>query len=116
MTKDDIIKAAAKGGGLPEGLGPADTFLFLSLRALYDYAKQGDMDKEQGVKEKNAILRQYEKMDLWVRVVEEHRRKEREFEGAWIDFAKDPSPENADKLHRAWFKAGAKVSKQEETE
>lgn len=114
MTKDEIIKLAAKGGALPEGLDPADTFLFMALRSLYLQARHGDMDKDRGVKEKNAILRHHEKMKLWVRAAEEHRRKEREFEEAWDEFAKDPTKENADKLHKAWFKCGIKLNVGEE--
>lgn len=108
VTKDEIIVAASKGGPLPDGLGPAETYLFMALRSLYLQAKHGGIGKEQGAKEKTAILRHYDRMQLWVRVVEEHRRKEREFENAWDEFAKNPSQENADKLHKAWFKAGIK--------
>lgn len=108
MSKDDIIQLAAKGGPLPEDLDPADTFLFLALRALYSQARYTDMSKEQGAKEKNAVLRQYDKMKLWVRVVGEHRRKEREFEIAWETFAKNPTWSNASFLHQAWFNAKLK--------
>lgn len=108
MTKDEIIMLAAKGGPLPEDLGPAEAYLFMALRSLYLQAKHTDMSKEQGAKEKTAILRHYDKMKLWVRVVEEHRRKEKEFEGAWEEFAKNPTQENAEKLHRAWFRCGIK--------
>ena len=114
MTKEEIIAAAGKGDPLPDGLDPADTFLFMSLRSLYSQAKNGRMDRAQGAKEKQAILRQHEKMKLWVRVAEEHRRKEQEFQGAWDDFANDPSPENADKLHRAWFRCGIKIASKEQ--
>lgn len=108
MTKDEIITTAAKISPLPEGLDIADTYLFVSLRSLYLQARHGDMSKEQGAKEKTAILRHYDRMKLWVRVVEEHRRKEKEFEGAWEEFAKNPTQENAEKLHRAWFRCGIK--------
>ena len=116
MTKDEIIALAAKGGPLPDGLDPADTFLFMSLRSLYLQAKHSNISKEQGAKEKASILKQHEKMKSWTRVVEEHRRKEQEFEGAWNDFAKDPSLENADKLHRAWFNCGTKLASVAESE
>lgn len=110
MTKDEIIVAAAKGGPLPEdGLDPADIFLFLSLRSLYAQAKHGGMSKEQGATEKSAILKRFDEMKLWVRVVEEHRRKEQAFEGAWETFSRNPTPENADALHKAWFNAGLKI-------
>lgn len=112
MTKDEIIMLAAKGGPLPEGLDPADTFLFMALRSLYLQARHTNMDKDQGAKEKRAILVQHEKMKLWVKVVEEHRRKEREFEEAWTLFAKDPTTENAEKLHRAWFNCGIKLTEE----
>lgn len=108
ITKEEIIQLAAKGGPLPEDLDPADTFLFLALRALYSQARYTDMSKEQGSKEKNAVLRQYDHMKLWVRVVGEHRRKERDFESAWEEFAKEPTWDNANRLHEAWFKAKIK--------
>ncbi len=110
MTKEEIIVASANGGELPDGLDPADTFLFMALRSLYAQAKHGDMSKEQGAREKNAIIKQHEKMKLWVRVAEEHRRKDRDFQGAWNEFAKDPTIENADNLHRAWFRCGIKIA------
>lgn len=111
MTKDEIVVKAAKGGDLPEsGLDPADIFLFLAIRALYAKARHEGMSKEQGSKEKFAILSRYDEMKLWIRVIEEHRRKEREFEGAWEAFAKNPTLENADALHRAWYKCGLKVA------
>lgn len=110
MTKEEIIVASAKGGPLPEGgLDPADTFLFLSLRSLYSQAKHGGMSKEQGAKEKTTILKQYDEMKIWVRVVEEHRRKEQAFEGAWEAFSQSPTTENADALHKAWFNCGLKI-------
>ena len=110
MTKEEIIVAAAKGGPLPEGgLDPADTFLFLSLRSLYSQAKHGGMSKEQGAKEKTAILGKYEEMKLWVKVIGEHRRKEQAFEGAWEAFSRSPTMENADALHKAWFNCGLKI-------
>lgn len=110
MTKDEIVVKAAKGGELPEsGLDPADTFLFLCIRALYAKARHEGMSKEQGSKEKFAILSRYDEMKLWIRVIEEHRRKERDFEGAWERFAKDPSFENGNALHKAWFNCGLKV-------
>lgn len=112
MTKDEIIMLAAKGGPLPEGLDPADAFLFMALRSLYLQARHTNMDKDQGAKEKRAILTQHEKMKLWIRVVEEHRRKEREFAGAWEEFAKNPTQENAEKLHRAWFNCGIKLTEE----
>lgn len=114
MTKEEIVAAAAKAGPLPEGLDVADTFLFVALRSLYLQAKHVGMDKAQGKKEKTAILRQHEKMKLWVRVVEEHRRKEQEFEGAWNAFAKDPTPENAEALHQAWYRCGLKINNKQE--
>lgn len=108
MTQEEILRLAAKAVELPSGLGPAETYLFMAMRSLYLQARHTDMSKEQGLKEKNAVLRHYEKMKLWIRVVEEHRRKEQEFEGAWETFAKNPTRENADKLHRAWFRCGIK--------
>ena len=110
MTKDEIVKLAAQGVGLPEGLDPADTYLFFAMRYLYGSAKIGQVNREQGQLEKRIILQQHERMKLWVRVVESHRKKEREFESAWEDFAKDPSIENADRLHRAWYGCGIKIA------
>lgn len=114
MTKDELIKLAAKGGPLISDFDPADTYLFLSLRALYAQAKHGELSSEQGAQEKTQILRQYEKMKLWVRVVEEHRRKEKEFECAWERFAKNPSLENGQELHKSWFRAGMKIPASDE--
>lgn len=109
MKPDELIRLAAQGGEMPTGLNAADSFLFLSMRNLYSYAKREGMAKEQGAKEKNEILKQYDSISLWLRVAEEHMRKEREFGTAFEEFAKDPTLKNADKLHRAWFKCGLKV-------
>lgn len=107
MTElEEITKLAAKGSELPEGLDPAETFLFLSMRNLYSCAKREGMPKEQGTKEKNEILKRYEQLKLWIRLAEEHYRKEREYAEAFSAFAKEPTWENADALHRAWFRCG----------
>lgn len=109
MTKDDIIRLAARGGPLYSDFDPADTFLFLSLRTLYAQARSGGMDAEQGKREKNEVLRQYDTMKLWVKIVTEHQRKEREFEAAWDKFAKNPTLDNANELHKTWFRCGMKI-------
>lgn len=110
MLRDEIIQLGAKGGPLPEGLNPAETFLFLSMRSLYYQARHKIITKEQGSKEKKELIRQYEKMALWVNIVEEHRRKEMALQGAWTSFAQDPSPENAKRLHEAWYRCGFKIN------
>lgn len=110
MTKEEIVKLAAQGVGLPEGLDPADNYLFFAMRYLYGSAKIGQVNREQGQLEKRIILQQHERMKLWIRVVESHRKKEREFESAWDAFAKDPCIENADRLHRAWYGCGIKIA------
>lgn len=110
MTElEEITKLAAMGEGLPEGLDPAETFLFLAMRNLYSFAKREGMPKEQGTKEKNEILKRYEQLKLWIRLAEEHYRKEREYAEAFETFAKEPTWENADALHRAWFRCGLKT-------
>lgn len=109
MKKDEIIRLSAKGGKLPPDLDPADTFLFLSARALYSHARYSGMKPEDGAVEKSDIIRQYENFKLWLRIVDEHMRKEREFEGAWETFAKNPTLENANALHHAWTKGELKM-------
>lgn len=119
MKPDELIRLAAQGGEMPVGLDAADAFLFLSMRNLYSYAKREGMPKEQGVKEKSEILKRYDSLSLWLNVADEHMRKEREFGTAFDEFAKDPTLENADKLHRAWFNCGLNVKAnagKEETE
>ena len=110
LTKDEIVKLAAQGVSLPDGLDPADSYLFFAMRYLYGSAKIGQIGKEQGQVEKRIILQLHERMKLYIKVVEEHRRKEREFEGAWEAFAKEPSIENADRLHKAWYGCGLKIA------
>lgn len=109
MTKEELIKYAAKGGPLFSDLDNADTFLFLCMRALYSYAKNAGMDPEAGAAEKYDILARYDKMKLWERIINEYWRKEREFESAWETFAKNPTLENAEALHHAWSRSGLKV-------
>ena len=109
MTKDEIIRLSAKGGKLPPDLNPADTFLFLSARALYSHARASGMKPEDGAVEKSDIIRQYENLKLWLRIVDEHMRKEREFERQWEAFAKNPTLENANALHKAWTKGELKI-------
>lgn len=109
MTKDEIIKYAAKGGPPLIDFDNADMFLFLCMRALYSHAKVTGMDPEAGAAEKHDILARYDKMKLWERIVQEHWRKERDFEGAWETFAKNPTLENAEALHKAWSRSGLKV-------
>ena len=101
---------------MPEGLDAAETFLFLSLRNLYSYARREGMEKERGAREKNEVLKQYEQFNLWEKIVKEHWRKEREYEAAFEAFAQEPTWENADALHRAWFRCGIKTRKPETEE
>lgn len=109
MTKEEIIKYAAKGGPPLIDFDNADTFLFFCMRSLYAYAKHTNMDPGAGAAEKHDILARYEKMKLWERIINEYWRKGREFESAWETFAKNPTLENAEALHHAWSRSGLKV-------
>lgn len=114
MTVEELTKLAAQGGEVPPELNAPDSFLFLSLRALYAHARATGMSPEQGKKEKQEVLSQYESLNLWLRVFEEHTRKEREVSCAWKEFTENPSFETGNAVHRAWY--GCDLKKEEEQE
>ena len=57
LTDHELDMLANAGKELPKGLDYAQTLYFLCMRKLYDYAKTGNLDPEQGKREKQQIQR-----------------------------------------------------------
>lgn len=52
-------QAAIRGEEMPDGLSPAEQFLFIALRNLYRAKRLNLIDREQGVCEKTKLEREY---------------------------------------------------------
>jgi hypothetical protein len=64
----ELEKLAARNAPIPDGLGVAETYLFLTLRALYGAYRMQLVGRAQAKKEKVAIYGQYERFCLDLRV------------------------------------------------
>lgn len=102
MTPEEIEDLAFAGAPLPERLDTPDTLLFLMFRNLYDYAKQTQMPREQGAKEKQRILRLYEQYRFDDKMRLHHVQVIKGTERALSDYMREPSLENADKMVEAF--------------
>lgn len=60
MELQEIEQAAIKQLGMPHGLTAPDKFVFLALRNIYAYYQLGRLSKEEGSREKQRALRDYE--------------------------------------------------------
>ena len=92
MTIDEICSAANRGDELPDCLTLHDQLLFLSVRQIYDDYRNGRIEKDQAIREKNKILYQHR---LWARQSQMHLDSARRYqavtiatEGARSDFRK----------------------------
>ena len=96
-------RKALKGDPLPEGLNAAEARLYMSLRSLYQWYKEGHISKEGARGEKEILVRTYERdiaeirgcravCDLIVRA-----------ETPAQEYAKAPTAENAEQLFRAVY-------------
>ena len=92
MTIDEICSAANRGDELPDCLTLHDQLLFLSVRRIYDDYRNGRIEKDQAIREKNKILYQHR---LWAKQSQMHLDSARRYqavtiatEGARADFMK----------------------------
>ena len=92
MTIDEICSAANRNDELPKDIPLHDQLLFLAVRHVYNDYRDGRIEKEQAVREKNHLLYQH---DLWTRSAKMHLESARRYqavtiatEGARSDFLK----------------------------
>ena len=92
MTVDEICSAANRNDELPKYISLHDQLLFLAVRHVYNDYRDGRIEKEQAVREKNHLLYQH---DLWSRSAKMHLESARRYqavtiatEGARADFMK----------------------------
>ena len=92
MTVDEICSAANRNDELPKDIPLHDQLLFLAVRHVYNDYRDGRIEREQAVREKNHLLYQH---DLWTRSAKMHLESARRYqavtiatEGARADFMK----------------------------
>lgn len=92
MTIDEICSAANRNDELPKDIPLHDQLLFLAVRHVYNDYRDGRIEREQAVREKNHLLYQH---DLWTRSAKMHLESARRYqavtiatEGARADFMK----------------------------
>ena len=92
MTVDEICSAANRNDELPKDIPLHDQLLFLAVRHVYNDYRDGRIEREQAVREKNHLLYQH---DLWTRSAKMHLESARRYqavtiatEGARSDFLK----------------------------
>lgn len=101
MTADEIEDLAFDGQELPAGLGVAETALFLMFRNLYDYAKRIRMTPEQGRREKQKVLAEFERMRVLEALGVQHRAMRDAAQLRIAEFRKEPSVEAAERIIEA---------------
>lgn len=109
MNPDELEDLAFSGAPMPECVKTAgDVYLFLSFRALYDFAKRVRMTPEQGRKEKAQILETFRKLSMEERLREDTVALWKRIEEAASRYNKDPSVEHADQLILAIYRTPRK--------
>ena len=109
-------RAAMNGLEMPEGLDPADQWMFLSLRLLYESNKKGIISREVGRIEKGRLAHQRsvmeQKFGMREKLVQSCVERTVRIESAANDYARNRTLENADKLYKALY--GMEPTKKEE--
>lgn len=104
MTPEELEDLAFRGKQMPDLLSQAQVLLFQSFRNLYDFARRVHMTPEQGKREKSQILDAYRINKFLEDMQEETNQMWKRIEAAAADYAKNPSVEAADKLHKAIYR------------
>lgn len=102
MTVIEIEDLAYRGEELPRELNYPETLLFMMFRSLYEFARWSKMNREQGKREKQRILRLYENerriRDFDEKLTACHVKLIKDSELAKTACRKNPTPENALRL------------------
>ena len=91
-------RQAMHGEELPAGLDYPDQVMYMQLRLLYDSLKKGIVDRETGTREKKELLKQYQLYKYNWETGNRWAEAWRASEQARIEYRKNPTQENADKL------------------
>lgn len=98
MKELEYERIAMIGGEMPDNLDSSDQLMFLKLRLLYNTYKKGIISREQATREKAKFMKEYDldcamhKLGIrWVTMIGETER-------ARIEYRKNRTLENADKL------------------
>ena len=108
MTIEQLEDMAFRGEPMPDLRSQAQVLLFLHFRNLYDYAKRIQMAPEQGAREKHEILKSYELNKFLEDLQEQTNNMWKRVEVAAMEYRKNPSIENADKLLEALYQVDRK--------
>lgn len=90
--------AAIRGEEMPQGLSYPEAILFLQLRMLYAQKRMGILTREQAIREKKELLREFEVYRYRERMGEEWTQVIQATELARAEFRKNPSIPNGWKL------------------
>lgn len=82
-------QAAIRGEELPDGLSPAEQFLFIALRNLYKAKRLNLIDREQGVCEKIKLEREFGNLIFLKRHLDSSAKMFRRIEAAAQAVTKD---------------------------
>ena len=106
-------RAAMLAEEMPDGLDLVDQLNFLCLRALYAQVRNGTVSRETGSREKAKLGYRRDwwgrKLMIRERAVESSVRQLRAVELAASAYAKERTPENADRMYRALYGAEARI-------
>lgn len=97
----DYEQQAINGYEMPDGLDYADQILFQQLRLLYSALKNGAITRETGVREKQKLLKEYEKNKDGVKSIQGYIDYITATQNARINYLQDRTLENADKIIKA---------------
>ena len=103
MERKQLITMAGKGKAMPDGLSFPEKFLFQSLRCLYKTAMTSEMDPEQGKKEKEQILAEFEKMRTKEIEIEKRELRWKEIEASSHRFVEEKSYDAALDFYKAVY-------------
>ena len=102
MMREELIRSAAAGGPVPEGLSLPEQLAWQALGLLYARARLGQVTPEIGSAEKRRILhamRREQEVWAFAEKLADHRwRVLRDTEAAVTAVRKNPTPENALRL------------------
>ena len=99
----DFERAAIRGESVPDGLGPADTWLFLTLRELYAQVKRGTISRETGAIEKHKIEMEYNKLKFDLKLAYSTAELWKNIELSGSEYRKNRTLENADNFCKAVY-------------
>ena len=108
MRPDELEDRAYRGQEMPDGLNAPEQMLFQAFRWLYAYAKLVKMPPDRGRREKQALLREFDKRQCQTEHLEKTWAMWKQIEAAANRYGRERTLEHADAFVRAVYGAGVK--------